>query len=101
MESKRSLSYLRARKKVEIIKHFYGHLMVFIIVNTGIILASANVFEKGETDFSNWGNYVTLFFWGIGLLCHALYVAFEFYFHGGFLKRWEERKIKQFLEEEP
>lgn len=100
MEVKRSLSYLRAKKKVEILKHFYNHLAVFIIINTGIILISANVFGKGETDFSDWGIYVTLFFWGIGLISHAIWVFFELYFKNKFLKNWEERKIKEFLEKD-
>ncbi len=100
METKKSLNYLRAQKKVEILKHFYSHLAVFVIINTGIILVSANVFGKGETNFSHWEIYVTAFFWGIGLICHALYVVFELYFKNGFLRRWEDKKIRQFLEED-
>ncbi|QAA82955.1 2TM domain-containing protein [Aequorivita sp. H23M31] len=100
METKKSLKYLRAHKKVEILKHFYSHLAVFIIINTGIILVLANAFGKGPTYFSKWEVYFTLFFWGIGILFHALYVLFEITFRGGFLKRWEDRKMKQFLEED-
>lgn len=100
METKKSLTYLRAKKKVEMLKGFYGHLAVYIIVNTVIILVSANVFNNKEIDFTDWGNYVTAFFWGFGIVSHALYVFFVMNVENNFLKRWEEKKIKQFLEED-
>ncbi|AFL81647.1 hypothetical protein Aeqsu_2187 [Aequorivita sublithincola DSM 14238] len=100
METKRSLAYLRAKKKVETLKGFYSHLTVYILVNAGIILVSANVFNSNPIDFSDWGNYVTTFFWGIGLVSHALYLIFVLNVRNNFLKDWEEKKIMQFLEEE-
>lgn len=100
METKKSLSYLRAKKKVETLKHFYSHLAVFIIINTGIILILGNAFGKGDFNLSNWGIYITAFMWGIGLVCHAIFVVFELYFKNGFLRRWEDRKIQQILEDE-
>lgn len=100
MENKKSLAYLRAKKKVEILKGFYSHLTAFLIFNTFIVLVSANIFGKGEADFLRWEIYTTAFFWGIGLLSHAIYVLFVFHFKINFLKRWEENKIKQFLEED-
>ncbi|MDN3724081.1 2TM domain-containing protein [Aequorivita sp. SDUM287046] len=100
METKKSLNYLRAKKKVEALKGFYSHLAVYIIVNTTIILISANVFDSGEVDFADWSNYVTPFFWGFGLISHGLYVFFVVKVRNNFLKQWEERKIKQFLEED-
>ena len=99
MEIKRSTTYLRAKNKVETLKSFYSHLAVYIIINTGIILVSANVFGKGETDFSQVEIYGITFFWGIGLVSHAIYVFFVLYFKNNFLKRWEEKKIKEFLDE--
>lgn len=100
METKRSLSYLRAKKKVETLKGFYGHLVVYVLVNSSIILLLANVFSSKEVDFADWGNYATSFFWGFGLLSHALYVFFVLNVQNNFLKRWEEKKINQFLEEQ-
>lgn len=95
---KSSASYLRAKRKVEILKGFYQHFIVFIIINTVLILFSANVFNAKEIDFSNWVIYVTTFFWGIGLFFHAVFVLFELYFKNKFLKQWEENKIRQFME---
>ena len=100
METKKSLAYLRAKKKVETLKAFYSHIAVYIIVNGAIILVSANVFNSKEIDFADWGNYVTAIFWGIGLVSHALYVFFVMNVNNNFLKRWGEKKIKQFLEED-
>lgn len=100
METKRNLAYFRAKKKVETLKGFYSHLAVFIIVNIAIILVSANVFNTEETNFTDWSNYVTTFFWGIGLVSHALYVFYVMNVENNVLKRWEEKKIKQFLEED-
>lgn len=100
METKKSRAYLKAKKKVEMLKQFYAHLAVFIVVNFLIILISANVFGAGKVDFTNWSIYITLFFWGIGLGSHALYVFFELYVKNSFLKKWEQKKIKEFLEED-
>lgn len=100
METKKSLAYLRAQKKVETLKGFYSHLVVFIIINLAIILISANVFNQKVIDFGNWKNYFTLFFWGFGLIFHAVYVFFVMNIENNFLKKWEERKIKEFLEQE-
>jgi len=100
METKKSLTYLRAKKKVETLKGFYSHLAVYIIVNVVIILVSANVFNNKEIDFTDWSNYATALFWGFGIVSHAIYVFFVLNVQNNFLKRWEEKKIKQFLEED-
>lgn len=94
------MAYLRAKKKVETLKGFYSHLAVFIVINAAIISINANVFGKGPANFGDWGNYVTLFFWGIGLVSHAIYTFFVLKMRNNFLKRWEEKKINQFLDEE-
>lgn len=93
-----SASYLRAKRKVEILKGFYQHLITFIIVNAILIVYFANVLNENTVDFSNWEIYFTTMVWGIGLFFHALYVLFELYFKNNFLKRWEENKIREFME---
>lgn len=99
MDKKHNLAYLRAKRKVEMLKGFYNHLAAYILVNTVLILYFSNFFSSEKTDFSNWSNYVTAIFWGIGLQWHALYVLFVLKVKNNFIKRWEEKKIKQFLEE--
>lgn len=100
MESEKSLAYLRAKRKVEYLVSFYSHILVYVVINTLIILVSANVFNSEEVNFSKWSNYITAAFWGIGLLCHALYVLYIMKFENNFLRKWEEKKIKEFLDED-
>ena len=94
--------YVLVRKRVEKIKGFYIHLSVYIIVN--ILLSGVIVYglmSSGDTfseTFSNFGVYSTWVFWGIGLFFNWLGV-FGFRFLG-FGSDWEERKIKQLMEEE-
>ncbi|WP_310994205.1 2TM domain-containing protein [Aequorivita marina] len=100
METKRSLKYLKAKKKVEALKSFYSHLVIYVVINVGVILMAANVFNAKAIDFSNWTNYITAAFWGIGLIWHGIYVFFVMHVKNNFLARWEEKKIKQVLEKD-
>ena len=88
--------YLRAKKRVEKIKGFYGHLAAYVGVNLLILaLQVYNNADDGEPLFDlNFGMAVM---WGIGLAVHGLSV---FGFHIILGKNWEERKLKQFMEEE-
>ncbi|THD65800.1 2TM domain-containing protein [Robertkochia marina] len=84
--------YQRARDRVYELKKFYGNLTSYIFVV--ILLASINYFTNG---FSYpWFLWVAGF-WGLGLAFHALRVLGGNFFFG---RDWEERKIKQFMEEE-
>ena len=84
--------YFRARERVEELKKFYGNLTSYIIVISG--LAILNYWIDG------WGYMWFLwaaFGWGIGLFFHALKV---FNLNPFFGKDWEQRKIKEFMEDE-
>jgi 2TM domain len=83
--------YKRARKQVEEIKGFYVHLTVYILVMAGLIYINLRYSPQYLWFF--W----TLVSWGIGLLFHAMKVFSWFPFLN---KDWEERKIKQYMEEE-
>lgn len=100
MENKKSPAYLRAKRKVEVLKGFYQHLLAYLIINLVMILFMANVFSADTVNFSNIGKYSIAFFWGIGLVSHALYVFFEIHFKINFLRRWEERKIRQLMDDD-
>lgn len=95
-----SRAYLDAKRKVEVLKGFYSHTFFFILINSVIIFYFSKVNAAGKIDFSYWGNYFTLFLWGIGLVSHGLYVLFVFNFKNGRLKRWEEKKLKEILEKD-
>lgn len=100
METKKSLKYLKAKKKVEALKGLYGHLTVYILINGLMILYNANVLNSGEIDFSGLGNYFTALMWGIGLFFHILYVIVLFNFNSNVIDRWEEKKIKEIIDKD-
>ncbi len=83
--------YQKAKKQVKEIKGFYGHLTSYILVLT--LLIYINLKYSPEYLWFLW----TMFGWGLGLFFHAVRVFNWFPFLG---KDWEERKIKQFMDEE-
>ncbi len=99
-ENKKSLAFYNAKKKVETLKGFYQHLIAFVLVNSIIILVQSGIFRDGRFDISSPEIYFTTFMWGIGLVSHLFYVLFVMNFNNNFIKKWEERKIKEFMEEE-
>jgi hypothetical protein len=83
--------YQKAKKQVEEIKGFYTHLASFIIFN--LIILFINLKYTPQVLWFFW----TTVGWGIGVFFHAAKV-FDFFPY--FTKDWEEKKIKQFMEEE-
>ncbi|MAP55015.1 MAG: hypothetical protein CL605_08955 [Altibacter sp.] len=99
-----SNKYLKAKKKVQAIKRFYSHLIVYLLVNAGLLFFRIEwapfLFSQQDAAFISWLNWNTFgitFFWGLGLLFHALSV---FVVKFKFLKKWEERKIKELIKKE-
>lgn len=82
--------YQRAKKRVEEIKGFYGHLTSYICVM--LFFVFINLKYSPEHIWFFW----PMLGWGVGLLFHGLKV-YDVTILG---KNWEERKIQQFLEEE-
>ena len=103
--------YQRAEKKVESIKAFYNHVVVYLIIN-GIsifiwLFVIRSFYKTIENqDFKNWIDANFLFFtgvWTVILIFHGLKVFYGKHFKKvkiSIFKNWEERKIKQFIEEE-
>lgn len=90
------IKYNEALKRVKRIKGFYTHAMVYLVVNTMIVIINIQNLEVGESYFQ-WHNFITAFFWGIGLLSHGLSVFLPTMILGS---NWEERKIKELMEKE-
>lgn len=84
-------NYLRAKKKVETLKDFYRHLVVYLIVN--ILLFAINFF----TFQGYWWFVFPLGGWGIGLLLHALTTCTSIT-HA--TSNWEEKKINKYMEKD-
>lgn len=89
--------YDLAYKQVKRIKGFYVHFLVYILVNTFIIIANRNENFVGNNIFWSFETFSTALFWGIGLLAHGLVVFGRNMFFG---KNWEERKIQQLMEKD-
>jgi uncharacterized integral membrane protein len=93
MNTQDEIKYQEALKRVKKLKGFYTHSIVYIFINILIFFLNVKNLEQGESYFQ-FKNFMTAFFWGIGLLAHA----FLPYFILG--KDWEERKIKELMEKE-
>ena len=97
--------YERARKKVDAIKGFHKHVAVYIVINLFILLLRANVLSmlrpnRMDLEFErwlDWNTWGTAFLWGVALIIHGFYV---YRANFGFIKRWEDRKIREIMEKE-
>ncbi len=87
MENLTEQRYQRAKEKVANIRGFYGNLMAYIIVIP--FLAYLNY---RTTDFL-WVIFPA-FGWGLGLVVNGLHA---FGINPLFGKDWEERKIKEYM----
>lgn len=81
------LRYEEARKRVAELRGFYIHLTLYFVVNTGLFLL--DLFQGG-----GWWFMWPALGWGIGLIAHAIAYFFE---SGTWARRWEERKVDQFV----
>jgi len=84
-------SYQKASKKVKEIKGFYIHLFTYLVIIPVIVFINLRFSPQYYWFF------YPMIGWGFGLLGHGLGV---FGTDSLFSKDWEERKIKQFMEEE-
>jgi hypothetical protein len=80
--------YRMAKKRVEEIKGFYGHLFSYVGVNV-VLLAIDLITGDGL-----WFYWVSVF-WGIGLFWHAMGIFVFGKFTGS---SWEKRKIEEIME---
>ena len=83
--------YESARKRVKEIKEFYSHLLSYVVVN--LFLMALNLLTSPDHLWFFW----PMLGWGIGIAVHAMKTFNLMPFLG---KDWEERKLKEFMEEE-
>ena len=88
------IKYQQALKRVKRIKGFYTHLMVYVVINIGLLIVNHN---NATENFWRWQTFSTVLFWGIGLFGHGLSVFIPTMLLG---KDWEEKKIKELMEKE-
>ena len=84
--------YFRAKERVDELRKFYGNLISYIIVITG--LAILNYWQNGWSHA--WFLWAA-FGWGIGLAFHA---SKAFRWNPFFNKDWEDRKIKELMDKD-
>ena len=91
----------RAKKRVKKLKGFYIHLAFYIGVNAFITISKVvNDISDGGTwneAFFDFGTFAVWFFWGIGVVFHAIKV---FSYNPLFSKEWEERQIQKYMDQE-
>jgi len=90
------IRYEEAVRRVKKIKGFYIHALVYVVINIMIVIANIQNLDPSESYFQ-FKNFFTAFFWGIGLLAHAMGTFIPYFILG---KDWEERKIKELMEKE-
>jgi hypothetical protein len=93
-QTEEQVAYNMAYKKVKKIKRFYTHLLVYIVINIMIFISNVQHLDQGESYFQ-FRNFTTAFFWGIGLLAHAFSTFMPNFIFG---QSWEDRKMKEFME---
>lgn len=85
------IKYQKAKERVEALRGFYIHLIVYAVVN--LILFSINMIVSPDSLWFFW----PLMGWGIGLAIHVLSVFGPSLWFGA---DWEQRKIQELMEKE-
>ncbi|MFC0605436.1 2TM domain-containing protein [Winogradskyella pulchriflava] len=102
METQNSnLKYLKAKNKVEKLKRFYTHAVVYLVINTVIttvkVMNNMNNGESFDQAFYDFSTLATWLVWGIALAIHAFSVFGLPLIVGD---DWEERKIEKLMNDE-
>ncbi len=84
--------YTRAKARVDELKSFYNHVIIYVFLN--VLFAGFNYYTN-EWRFP-WFLF-PLLGWGIGLFSHGIGTFGLNPFTG---KNWEERKLKELLEQQ-
>lgn len=90
------LKYQEASKRVKKIKGFYTFLITYIIVNLMLLIPKYQSLDA-DVDFWRLRTFSITILWGIGLVVYGLSIFLPSYMTG---KDWEERKIKEFMDQE-
>ena len=96
MNTHNEIKYQEALKRVKKIKGFYTHAVVYLVINTAIIISQIQ-FSSSDNWSLELRQFSTAFFWGIGLAAHGLSVFMPTMILG---KNWEDKKIKELMEKE-
>lgn len=92
-----------AKKRVKELKGYYRHIMIFVVVNGFLYLLKIgamnsllpDAFPK-EPYFYDWIN-ANIVIWGLILVAHTLIIFRDKF---TFVKKWEERQIQKYMDED-
>jgi len=91
-----NLKYIKAKNKVEKLKSFYNHLVIYVIVNLVITgFKVSNHLESWDSFINDLLSIDVLsvwVIWGLVLLMHFISLIFG--------QGWEERKIEELMNKE-
>lgn len=95
----RTARYKRALKQVQERRNWYSHLFVYIIVNTVVQLFYWGAFDGGtySDHIPWWARFMMPAFWGVSLIIHYIYAFHPSLWKNNFIKRWEQKKIEEFM----
>ncbi len=91
-----NLKYIKAKNRVEKLKGFYNHLVIYVIVN--LVITGFKVSNNLDSwkDFTNELMSIDVLsvwtIWGLVLLIHFISLIFG--------QGWEERKIEELMNKE-
>lgn len=91
----------KAKKKVAALKGFYTHLLIYVVINTSLlvikIIGSYYYGDYFMGTLWHFSTFATWLFWGIGLSFHAIKV---FKKNSFFSREWEDRQIQKYMDED-
>lgn len=89
-------SYLQAKNRLDRIKSFYTHLIIYLMFNSFFGLLSYGLITV-KINGLHYSNIYMAIGWGGILIIHGLIVFSPIM---SLLNKWEERKMKAFMQEE-
>lgn len=91
----------KAKKKVAALKGFYTHLLIYVVINSSLlvikIIGSYYYGDYFMGPLWHFSTFATWLFWGVGLSFHAAKVFKKNPF---FNKNWEDRQIQKYMDED-
>ena len=101
MSTVRMNKHIKAKKRVKQLKGFYTHLLIYVLINTLLlVIKMIGSYHYGDYFMGSLWHFSTFapwLFWGVGLSFHAIKVFNKNPF---FNKEWEDRQIQKYLDED-
>lgn len=92
-----------AKKRVTAIQKFYNHVLIYVLVNCAVVVGwylsmpDIGVLDYETAHFQRWVFWNIILFptiWAVVLIVHGMSAYGKF----SFVKKWEARKMKEFIE---